>query len=238
MSWRGFCTLNFWADDLPGAVAWYTELLGVEAYFRQSGPDGRLAYAEFRVGDYQAELGIIDRAYSPPGARPSPVARSCTGTSTTSRELLRGCCQWGPPSTADHAVGMAALSPPRSSTRTANAGGHAQPALPRSPRGYSADLVPTLAWTLPNCSTFPMPPIGSHGWQQSMAPGPRSGSVSPSASRVSPRSRRRRRSTLPCATGGSTVSASRTTRCHSCSATRPADREAPGRRSTLRRPMR
>jgi predicted enzyme related to lactoylglutathione lyase len=72
MSWRGFCTLNFWADDLPGAVAWYTELLAVEAYFRQSGPDGRLAYAEFRVGDYQAELGIIDRAYAPPGAATEP----------------------------------------------------------------------------------------------------------------------------------------------------------------------
>jgi predicted enzyme related to lactoylglutathione lyase len=72
VSFRGLCTLNFWADDLPGAVAWYTKVLRVEAYFRRSGPDGRLAYAEFRIGDHQAELGIIDRAYAPPDALTEP----------------------------------------------------------------------------------------------------------------------------------------------------------------------
>ncbi len=72
VSLRGVSTISFWADDVAAAVAWYTELLGVESYFRRPGPDGRLAYAEFRIGDYQAELGIIDRSYAPPGAATEP----------------------------------------------------------------------------------------------------------------------------------------------------------------------
>jgi predicted enzyme related to lactoylglutathione lyase len=72
VSLRGFSTISFWADDVAAAMAWYTELLGVEAYFTRPGPDGRLAYAEFRIGDYQAELGIIDRGFAPPGAPTEP----------------------------------------------------------------------------------------------------------------------------------------------------------------------
>ncbi len=72
MSLRGFATMNIWADDVPAAVAWYTEFLGVEAYFMRPGPDGRPAYVEFRIGDYQAELGIIDRSYAPPAAATGP----------------------------------------------------------------------------------------------------------------------------------------------------------------------
>jgi len=69
---RGFSTISFWADDVAAAVAWYTEFLGVEAYFMRSGPDGRPAYAEFRIGDHLDELGIIDRSYAPPGAASEP----------------------------------------------------------------------------------------------------------------------------------------------------------------------
>lgn len=65
MSLRGFATLTFWADDVAAAAAWYTELLGVEPYFNRPGPDGRPVYVEFRLGDYQAELGVIDRRYAP-----------------------------------------------------------------------------------------------------------------------------------------------------------------------------
>ena len=72
MSLRGFSTINFWADDVAAAAAWYTDFLGVTAYFQRPGPDGRLAYAEFRIGDYQAELGIIDRRYAPSGASAEP----------------------------------------------------------------------------------------------------------------------------------------------------------------------
>ena len=71
MSLRGFSTISFWADDVA-AAAWYAQFLGVEAYFTRPAPDGHLAYAEFRIGDYQAELGIIDRSYGPPGAADGP----------------------------------------------------------------------------------------------------------------------------------------------------------------------
>jgi predicted enzyme related to lactoylglutathione lyase len=63
---RGIATISFWADDLEAAKRWYTELLGVEAYFERPG------YIEFRLGDYQAELGLIDRRYAPAGAMMGP----------------------------------------------------------------------------------------------------------------------------------------------------------------------
>jgi predicted enzyme related to lactoylglutathione lyase len=69
---RGFATINYWADDLEAARRWYAELLGVEPYFERPGPDGRLAYAEFRIGDYQHELGVIDRRFAPPGLAAGP----------------------------------------------------------------------------------------------------------------------------------------------------------------------
>lgn len=72
MSLRGLSTISFWAGDVAAATAWYAELLGLEAYFTRPGPDGRLVYAEFRLGDYQAELGIIDRRFAPPGAPTEP----------------------------------------------------------------------------------------------------------------------------------------------------------------------
>jgi predicted enzyme related to lactoylglutathione lyase len=72
VSLRGFSTITFWADDVPAAAAWYSEFLGVQPYFNRPGPDGRLAYAEFRVGDYQAELGIVDRGFAPSGATEGP----------------------------------------------------------------------------------------------------------------------------------------------------------------------
>ncbi|UUZ90610.1 VOC family protein [Paenibacillus sp. P25] len=69
---RGFATINYWADDLEAAVAWYSELLGGEPYFKRSGPDGALVYAEFRLGDYQHELGLIHRRYMPARAADGP----------------------------------------------------------------------------------------------------------------------------------------------------------------------
>ena len=63
---RGFATVNYWADDLEAAKGWYAELLGVEPYFERSG------YYEFRAGDYQHELGLVDRRYAPGGAATGP----------------------------------------------------------------------------------------------------------------------------------------------------------------------
>jgi predicted enzyme related to lactoylglutathione lyase len=69
---RGFATINYWADDLEAAKRWYVELLVSEPYFERAGPDGRLAYAEFRVGDSEDELGLVDRRWAPPGAATEP----------------------------------------------------------------------------------------------------------------------------------------------------------------------
>jgi catechol-2,3-dioxygenase len=44
-------------DDLEAAKRWYAQLLGIEPYFQRPG------YYEFRIGDYQHELGLIDSKY-------------------------------------------------------------------------------------------------------------------------------------------------------------------------------
>ncbi len=72
MSLRGFATLNLWADDVTAAAAWYAEFLGVQPYYFMDGPDGRAAYIEFRLGDYQHELGIIDSRWRPAAAATEP----------------------------------------------------------------------------------------------------------------------------------------------------------------------
>ncbi len=56
---RGMATVSYYAADHEAAKTWYTEFLGIEPYFQRPG------YAEFRIGDYQHELGIIDRKYAP-----------------------------------------------------------------------------------------------------------------------------------------------------------------------------
>lgn len=62
---RGFATISFYADDLTAARDWYTELLGLDPYYIFPQPPAAPAYIEFRVGDDQDELGIIDRRYEP-----------------------------------------------------------------------------------------------------------------------------------------------------------------------------
>ncbi len=69
---RGFATISYYADDLEAASAWYAEVLGIAPYFERAGPDGRPAYIEFRVGDFQHELGLIDRRYAPPDSPATP----------------------------------------------------------------------------------------------------------------------------------------------------------------------
>ena len=65
---RGMATVNYWTADLPAARQWYTELLGVEPYFEVPG-----AYLEFRIGDYQHELGLINSDYIPAGTSTDPA---------------------------------------------------------------------------------------------------------------------------------------------------------------------
>jgi predicted enzyme related to lactoylglutathione lyase len=63
---RGMATVSYFADDVPAAVEWYRELLGTDPYFVRP-EEGPPAYVEFRIGDSQDELGIIDRRFSPHG---------------------------------------------------------------------------------------------------------------------------------------------------------------------------
>ena len=65
---RGFATISFYATDLAAARRWYTELLAVEPYYAFPDPPAPPAYIEFRVGDDEDELGIIDRRYAAGGA--------------------------------------------------------------------------------------------------------------------------------------------------------------------------
>lgn len=56
---RGVATISLWAANHKAAVTWYSELLGTKPYFERPG------YAEFRIGDHQTEVGIIDSNYAP-----------------------------------------------------------------------------------------------------------------------------------------------------------------------------
>ncbi|MFF0541939.1 VOC family protein [Nocardia thailandica] len=64
---QGMATTTYYADDLDAARAWYTEFLGAEPYYTVPG-----GYFEFRVGPFQHELGVINRAYAPAGAHQPP----------------------------------------------------------------------------------------------------------------------------------------------------------------------
>jgi predicted enzyme related to lactoylglutathione lyase len=63
---RGFTTLNLYVDDIKAAAAWYVDLLGVEPYFIRPSAE-EPAYVEFRIGDNEVELGLIDSRYRPDG---------------------------------------------------------------------------------------------------------------------------------------------------------------------------
>ena len=63
---RGLSTISFYASDHEAAKKWYTEFLGIDPYFSRPG------YIEFRLGDYQHELGIIDSQFAPEPAAKGP----------------------------------------------------------------------------------------------------------------------------------------------------------------------
>ena len=46
--------------------------LGAEPYFTSDAAGRGSGYVEFRIGDYQHELGIIDRRFAPPGLAAEP----------------------------------------------------------------------------------------------------------------------------------------------------------------------
>jgi predicted enzyme related to lactoylglutathione lyase len=101
MTLRGFATISYWADDVPAAVTWYADFLGVQPYFERSGPDGIPAYVEFRVGDHEAELGIVDRRFAPSGVTTGPGGAVMYWhvddlAGTVERLLASGATAWEP----------------------------------------------------------------------------------------------------------------------------------------------
>jgi predicted enzyme related to lactoylglutathione lyase len=60
---RGLTTVSYFAEDVMAAQGWYSELLGTEPYFVRPA-EGPPAYVEYRIGDYQHELGIVDRRFA------------------------------------------------------------------------------------------------------------------------------------------------------------------------------
>lgn len=56
---RGLTTVSFFAEDHEAAKQWYTTLLGSAPYLQSPG------YAQFRIGDYPHQLGIIDNKFAP-----------------------------------------------------------------------------------------------------------------------------------------------------------------------------
>ncbi len=71
---RGLTTVTYQTSDLAAAKRWYTELLGIEPYF------DRTAYVEFRLGDYQHELGLLDSRYMGELGGASSAATAPAGT--------------------------------------------------------------------------------------------------------------------------------------------------------------
>ena len=69
---RGFATISFYADDLAAAADWYAELFGTKPYYAFPPAPAEPAYVEFRIGDDQDELGLINRRYAPAGAATTP----------------------------------------------------------------------------------------------------------------------------------------------------------------------
>jgi predicted enzyme related to lactoylglutathione lyase len=64
---RGLATVSFYAANHEAAKKWYADFLDTEPYFNVPG------YSEFRIGDYQHELGLIDSKYAPGGAASHPA---------------------------------------------------------------------------------------------------------------------------------------------------------------------
>ncbi len=98
---RGFATISFYADDLAAARDWYADLLGTAPYYAFPRPPEAPAYVEFRIGDDEDELGLIDRRYAPGGAANPPGGAVMFWhvddlTATVDRLLAMGAAEYEP----------------------------------------------------------------------------------------------------------------------------------------------
>ncbi|MQY30561.1 VOC family protein [Nocardia aurantia] len=69
---RGLTTVNLFATDVAAARDWYAEFLGTAAYFARD-MHGAPVYVEFRLGDHQHELGIVDARFAAHGHDGTPA---------------------------------------------------------------------------------------------------------------------------------------------------------------------
>ncbi|MFK0240539.1 VOC family protein [Microbacterium sp. NPDC090281] len=61
---RGLANLNIVAEDMPAAVAWYTDVFDSAPYFTRP-EDGPAQYAEWRFGDDDDEFALMDARFRP-----------------------------------------------------------------------------------------------------------------------------------------------------------------------------
>ena len=87
---RGMSTINLGGRGPVGGGPLVHRAAGRGAAGRGPG------YAEFRIGDYQHELGIIDQRFAPPELAAGPAERSSTGTSTRRPEPWTNWSRWVP----------------------------------------------------------------------------------------------------------------------------------------------
>lgn len=64
---RGIATINLYATHHTEAVKRYSQYLNTEPYFNVPG------YSEFRLGDFQAELGIVENKHAPKNISEKPA---------------------------------------------------------------------------------------------------------------------------------------------------------------------
>ncbi len=62
----GINTMSLLAEDLPGAAPLVQRGAGDQAVFQQRSGGCGSGHVEFRIGDYEHELGIIDWPFAPP----------------------------------------------------------------------------------------------------------------------------------------------------------------------------
>ncbi len=66
---RGIANVNLVASDMDRAVAWYTDVMDAEPYFVRP-ESGTPQYAEWRFGDDEDELALMDARFRPAPAEP------------------------------------------------------------------------------------------------------------------------------------------------------------------------
>jgi predicted enzyme related to lactoylglutathione lyase len=70
---RGLTSFQVFVDDVTAAERWYSDLLGIEPYFRSEDVGLPAGHVGFRVGDYLSELGVTDRKLEPDGLGTGPA---------------------------------------------------------------------------------------------------------------------------------------------------------------------